>query len=301
MGLFTGLGTSIFATGNRGIYNGSVYVVTGTGLTNTVAISYTGQDWIGLGVTIFSTSGRDICYFNNRFVATGEGGNTFATSYDGLFWVGSGITMFLYGTAIANNNNIIVACGIGDYDNMAYSTDAVNWTGLGYSIFDTSANGVATDGINWVCTGQGSVNTLAFSTDAVTWNGLGTTVFDIYGTNVTWNGNLFMAVGSGSVCKVASSLDGQVWTLLTVSLSFANDIAWHEDHWIITGNSVFYSYTNGVTWVAISTAGIFSGAYGIITTTKGPYLYRSQIMIQKQLDISSESYADGYQNFTVRI
>ena len=128
MGLFTGLGTSTFTTGNRGIYNGSLYVVMGAGLTNTVAISYTGHEWIGLGVTIFSTSGKDICYFNNRFVATGEGGNTFATSYDGFVWVGSGITMFLYGTAIANNDNVIVACGIGDYDNMAYSTDAVNWT-----------------------------------------------------------------------------------------------------------------------------------------------------------------------------
>jgi hypothetical protein len=221
---FIGLGTSIFTSGNRGIYNGALYVAMGVGA-STIAISYTGSEWIGLGTTVFTTSGRDVCYFKNRFVATGEGDNTFATSYDGLYWVGSGVTMFLYGTAICNNDSVLVACGIGDYDNMAYSNDALNWTGLGYSIFDSTANGVATDGINFVSVGRGSVNTLAYSNDAITWNGLGMTVFDIYGTNVTWNGELFMAVGSGSACKVASSFTGQVWTLLTVSLSFANDIA----------------------------------------------------------------------------
>jgi hypothetical protein len=295
--IFTGLGTSIFTTGNRGLYTG-LYIALGAG-NNTVAVSYTGTEWIGLGTTIFSTAGRDICYFNKKYIATGEGLNTFAYSYDALYWVGEGITMFSYGVAISNNDTVIVACGVGDYDNMAYSSDGLNWTGLGYTLFDVYANGVATDGINWVCAGQGSVNTLAFSTDAITWTGLGTTVFSTYGSNVTWNGKLYMAVGVGTT-KVASSPDGQVWTLLTISLSFASDIAYHDGYWIISGNNTYFSYNNGVTWILASTSGLFSSSNGVISFSRGPYRY-GMVTTAEQLDISSDVYSEGFQNLSIKI
>lgn len=302
---FTGLGTTIFSfSGNRGIYNGSIYIALGTGNTNTVAISYSGLDWVGLGTTIFSTSGRDICFFKNKFIATGEGLNTFAYSYDGVYWTGSGINTFLYGTAISNNDTLIVSCGIGDYDNMAFSNDAgITWSGMGYTIFDTSANGIANDGRNWVCAGQGSVNTMAFSNDGVTWDGLGTTIFNNYGSSVSWNGSLFMAVGSSSTAKIASSPNGLVWTLITSSLSFGNDVAWCGDNaWIVSGNFTLYSYNNGTTWTVTQTNDLFSiSSNGIISNVKNCYKFNTQINIETQLDISSNTFSDGFQNFSLKI
>jgi hypothetical protein len=191
---------------------------------------------------------------------------------------------------------------VGDYDNMSYTTDLQTWTGLGYTIFSIYANGVATDGIRWVSTGQGDVNSVAFSEDGITWNGLGLTIFTSYGNNVAWNGKQFMAVGVGTT-KVASSYDGQVWTLLTIPLSFATDIAYHDGYWIITGYSTYYSYNDGVSWTAISTTGVFTtGSNGIITPNKGPYRYGMMMVVDnQQLDISSDVYSEGYQNLSLKI
>jgi hypothetical protein len=151
--------------------------------------------------------------------------------------------------------------------------------------------------------GQGSVNTAAFSYDGVTWEGLGTTIFNNYGSSVSWNGSVFMAVGSSSTAKIASSPNGLVWTLLTSSLSFGNDVAWCGDNaWIVSGNLTIYSYTNGTAWTVTQTNSLFStSSNGIISAQKNPYKFNTQINIENQLDISSNTFSDGFQNFSIKI
>ena len=179
----------------------------------------------------------------------------------------------------------------------------MNWTGMGYTVFDVSANGIATDGRYWVSFGQGSTNTAAFSYDGISWDGLGTTIFNISGSNVTWNGSLYMAVGSSTGAKIASSPNGLTWTFVTSSLSFANDIAWcGENCWIVTGNSTLYSFNNGTTWIATLNNSLFSSSSnGLITNVKNCYKVNTQITVENQLDISSNTFSEGFQNFSIKI
>jgi hypothetical protein len=176
--------------------------------------------------------------------------------------------------------------------------DAETWTGIGYTLFD-SAFGVANDGRNWVIVGLGSENTMAISPDAINWVGLGTTLFSNYATNVSWNGSMFIAVGSGSTI-MASSLTGSIWTAITTSLSYANDINWSSSFWIVSGNSLLYSYDSIVWTNVIGTSPFSASNNSAVTVYKNPYVYPSSITVNN-LDISSYTYSNGYSNFVVNL
>ena len=69
------------------------------------------------------------------------------------------------------NGEKFVAVGIGTHT-IAYSSDGINWTGLGTSIFDYAGHGVTWGRDKFVAVGEDS-NTIAYSNDGINWTGLG--------------------------------------------------------------------------------------------------------------------------------
>jgi hypothetical protein len=156
-------------------WNGIMWIAGSDNATHTLLYSYNGMNWFGLGKSIFSTAGRTISWNGTMWVAGGSGTNTVAYSYNGLKWYelgtsGGVITSYTYGVGfnarrphqIVFPASISVATGSG-VNTLAYSTNGINWIGLGVGIFSDTGTSVAWNGSIWVATGSGT-NTLAYST-----------------------------------------------------------------------------------------------------------------------------------------
>jgi hypothetical protein len=160
-------------------WNGIMWIAGSDNATHTLLYSYNGMNWFGLGKSIFSTAGRTISWNGTMWVAGGSGTNTVAYSYNGLKWyelgtLGGVITSYTYGVGfnarrphqITFPASISVATGSG-VNTLAYSTNGINWIGLGVGIFSDTGTSVAWNGSMWVATGSGT-NTLAYSTNVDT-------------------------------------------------------------------------------------------------------------------------------------
>jgi hypothetical protein len=157
-----------------------------------------------------------------------------------------------------------VAVGTGT-NTIAHSTDGIDWTGLGTSIFGTAGWGVAWNGDMFVAVGQGT-NSMAYSTDGINWNGLGTTTFSSYANGIAWNGTMWVATGQGTN-TIAYSTNGTTWTGLGTSIfsSYGYGIAWSGSMWIATGqgtNTIAYS-ANGISWTGLGTTIFSTGGRGV--------------------------------------
>jgi hypothetical protein len=175
-----------------------------------------------------------------------------------------------------------VAVGIGT-NTLAYSTDGLNWIGLGISIFAYQGRGVAWNGTMWVAVGHG-LNTIAYSYDGINWTGLGNTICN-KGISVTWNGTMWLvgcisatwngtgwSVNTTNPCFVWSN-DGINWYQTTNSLFtlWTWRTMWNGSMWVATGsnigstgNTIAYSY-DGKTWIPATTGGtIFTFATAIV-------------------------------------
>lgn len=75
-----------------------------------------------------------------------------------------------------------VAVGEGT-NSIAYSSNGINWTGIGKTIFSTRGFDAAWNGSMWVAVGSGT-NTIAYSSDGINWTGIGETIFSTYGVGV---------------------------------------------------------------------------------------------------------------------
>jgi hypothetical protein len=158
-------------------------------------------------------------------------------------------------------------------DTLLYSSDGINWTGLGNSIFDIGvdnttgvnyttpqANHAVWNGTIWVAIGYAKTNTIAYSYNGITWNGLGKTIFSKgggeAGGGLAWNGRMWVAVGEGTH-SIAYSYDGINWTGLGSTIfSRGIGVAWNGKMWIAVGvlssaGKIVYS-DNGITWTAAS-------------------------------------------------
>ena len=229
-------------------WNGSIWIVGGSGTNDSMSYSSNGITWtpVPRSKSLFSDNVRGIAWNGKLWVAGGAGINTLAYSYDGMNWTpipstftqvygiswngtmfmaaASGTTSVAYsydgitwtyvttpltsGYAVAYNKMWIVS-GLGTSDGMTYSYDGKTWFGLGQATFNPS-NAIANNGFMWVAGGSGS-NTLAYSYDGFAWTGLGTSIFSNNGYGVSWNGKMWIAAGSGTSHNVAYSVDGQNW------------------------------------------------------------------------------------------
>jgi hypothetical protein len=192
----------------------------------------------------------------------------------------NGNQVYTFGPAIPG---MWVAAGSGTINTMAYSTDGINWIGLGKSIFSINGRDIAWNGTMWVAVGQGT-NSIAYSYDGIHWTGLGNTIFQ-EGLSVTWNGTMWL-VG----CVSATVVNG-VWVANTTNPCFvwSNDginwnktidnslftlwtmkTMWNGSMWVAagqnvsSGNTIAYSY-DGKTWIQSTTGGtILGGSVAVV-------------------------------------
>jgi hypothetical protein len=190
---WTSRSTTIFGANGAGLgvavnTLGTLFVAVGTSV-STFAYSSNGTSWLqGTAGTSITTAARGVVWANqiSLWVAVGNGTNSIATSSDGISWTGrTGLTIFgTQGNQVATNGNVIVATGVAT-NAWAYSYDGSNWFGQGFTLFPTSAIGVAwnsTTGQWLMGSGTNSNPFYASSPDGLNWTPrqtFGTAVFGI--------------------------------------------------------------------------------------------------------------------------
>ena len=119
---------------------------------------------------------------------------------------------------------------------IAYSSDGIDWIGLGKDIFSTSGQGVAWNGTRFVAVGEGT-NTIAYSSDGITWTPSvdSTNIFTISGYNVAGNPNIG-AVIVDSVITLNTNILAKISTLDIVAENYYNT-GYSNFSIDITGNS----------------------------------------------------------------
>jgi hypothetical protein len=144
---------------------------------------------------------------------------------------------------------------------IAYSTDNGS-SWTGQSVAFSIGKGIATNGNIVIAVGNGPI---LYSSNGTTWNAISNTIFTTTIEKICWNGDRFIAVGSGTN-SIAYSNDGLTWTGL------------------------------GTTIFTVSGSGIKSNA------RLGFPIFDSQLILySKQLDITSESYQQGYKTMSATI
>ena len=148
---------------------------------------------------------------------------------------------------------------------LAYSSNGVNWTGLGNSVFSGVGQSVVWNGTMWVASGAGT-NTLGYSYNGTVWLGSGASVFTTSGYGMAWNGFLWVATGMGTN-TLAYSYNGVNWTGLGAAIftTAGQSVAWNGILWVAVGlgtNTVAYSY-NGYNWIGLTTTVFGTAGYGV--------------------------------------
>jgi len=163
---------------------------------------------------------------------------------------------------------MFVAGGYGT-NSIAYSYDAVTWTGAAPSLFVDATNAIGYGDGKWVA-GAGVPN-LAYSYDGINWLPSSSSVFS-YCVGVAYHNGLWIAGGQG-INQLAYSTDGINWypdvSGNSVITSGCYAITYANGLWLAGGNGtnpLAYS-TNGINWTPVQTANIFGGvvyciAYG---------------------------------------
>ena len=170
--------------------------------------------------------------------------------------------VYTFGQSISN---IWVAGGTGLNNTLAYSSDGINWNGLGTNIF-SSVYGIAWNGSLWVAVGSGT-NNIAYSSDGIIWTGItGTNIFSTQGWGVAWNGIRWVAVGEG-VNTIAYSSDGINWIGIGASIisSRAFFVGWNGIRWVAggVGTNTLATSDDGITWVGRGSSIFTSAGRGI--------------------------------------
>jgi hypothetical protein len=157
---------------------------------NNIAYSVDAINWTSrvLGFPIATQASNNICYGPVYFVNTniwlspgrGSNGNAFYYSTNGLTWTAAGnASTILYstngygGASAAYGKNIYVVSGYNTSNTLAYSVDALNWTGLGKTIITGSTVGTLVYSANqglFVVAGPFASGGLAYSVDGLNWS-----------------------------------------------------------------------------------------------------------------------------------
>lgn len=219
-------------------------MVTG-GVSQTTTITYSsdgGGSWLPLKFTPLTSSCLGVAWGSNKWLATGESATAnLIYSYNATNWYPVNNNIFtVRGRSVAWNGSLWLAAGEGT-NTLAYSSDGINWTGLGTTIF-TVGRSVAWNGSVWVAAGQGT-NTLAYSANGSNWTGLGTTIFTT-ANSVAWGGR-FVAAGGNTL---AYSDNGITWSTISSILTTATAVAWNGSRWLAGGGSDVATSSDGLTW-----------------------------------------------------
>jgi hypothetical protein len=203
----------------------NMYVLCGFG--PSLAWSRDALTWTGLGLNPFMNGCYGVVAGQSKFVAFGAAKpDAIAVSTDGMLWQGvTGSSIFdgagrrgVYAATLGR----WVGVGIGTVHTLAYSADAITWTGLGNAMFGGAGTDVAysvSQG-RFVAVGQGSGNVVAYSSDGIAWTGLGQILFPTSATSGGWGVIFSEQFGSWTVVgdsnlvpdSYATSPDGISWT-----------------------------------------------------------------------------------------
>jgi len=226
-----------------------------------LTINYTSSD-----ATVASISGNAVTILKGGSITI-----TAAQNGNGFFNAASSViqNLIIYTTSPI----FTLACGQDNRsntnsDSLCYSTNGINWVGLGKTIFSTQCNGAAYNGSLFVAVGSGTSHSIATSPDGINWTGRGNTIFSTQGNTVAWNGSLFVAVGSGTSHSIATSPDGINWTGRgnTIFSTQGNTVAWNGIQWVAGGsgtNTLAYS-SNGIDWTGVGSSIISDNTSGVI-------------------------------------
>jgi hypothetical protein len=188
-------------------------------------------------------SAGSLAYNGNVWVvgSVGSACNLISYSMDGISWTACpGVNTIFYKTtssgvrSIAWSGNMFVAVGeaaVGG-GSMAYSTDGINWTSLGTSIFLTVGSHVSYGNGVFVAAGRSSglnINQLAYSSDGINW----TPIYlngGSYGEAV-WNGSYWLMASTN---YLYISYDGINWYVHSTNKipDTAFGLVWCGTHWI---------------------------------------------------------------------
>jgi hypothetical protein len=206
-------------------------------------------------------------------VAVGSGTNTLLySSNNGVTWTGNGSTIFTTlarGTSWDGSTYIAVGSGT---NSIAYSSDGINWTGIGTSVF-TDGYGVMTTGNRFIAFGtSGTGEVIATSDDSgLTWNTTTSPLADNVYAGAT-NGTIVVAVGGLGLngdTIIYSYDQGTTWYGAGNSVFSINgyDVAWGGSGiFVATGegtNTLAYSF-NGIAWIGLGSTIFTTRAYGVI-------------------------------------
>ena len=176
----------------------------------------------------------------------------------------------------ATHPNTYVIVGEGTNDQIAVSSDGINYQGLGL-IFGTTAGsfgtGVAYSGSlnRFVAVGRGNP-TIVYSTTGYNWTYIvDTTTILAEGTSVFWTGNRFLAGGIGSPNTIVYSNDGITWSGGGTSTftTRCNGFATNGEIIVAVGigtNHIAYSYDGGLTWTGLGAIISNAGGTSVIWT-----------------------------------
>ena len=233
------------------------YIYSSSGPVSTVFASVTMQS----GVILLSLGSAGGSGFENSLAYSTDNGTT---------WTGMGNQVFSAAAEFAIlYNGLLIAVGSG-LNSMAYSTDGLNWNGLGTSIFDYGQH-IARNGSMFIAVGGGS-NTIAYSYNGTAWVGLGASIFDNGGSGngvaSNSNGSVWVAVGGGSSSThgMGYSSNGKQWNGLGLYvLRIGRKVACNNSRFVAVGDGTYsgkhmYYSDDGQNWNVPTWSGTASTA-----------------------------------------
>ena len=304
---WTGLGTSQFAGTNKSVLYVStlnIWYVIGNGAKYSTdnTVTWNNSSFGGSLLTIAFKNNKLIATYNGSFYTSSNGISWTVSSVVpgsvGIRWIEYGNGVWLAGQNESSASDGIVysldnaltwsqliqgtglgyksiqynpydEIFVGYYGKMAYSSDGINWTDSGTTVFNNIS-----DGRSIFEHTVYSFNTLVTSSSTTTWTGLGSTIFSKFCNSVAYNGTdkwVAVGVGSSTSNSVAYSSNGSVWTGLGKTLfNIGSSAKWTNGKFYITGDNDMYSSTDGFTWASFNVpfrTGAYDVAYG--TNTNG--------------------------------
>lgn len=240
------IGDIIYTDASKNTYENSQYY-------GGYGIEFNDNLWVAVG-----QGGGNAIVYSNDYGTTWNQGNT----ADGSMSASAIFTQ--RGNKVKYNGTLWVAAGKSGtsgniYGNtLAYSSDGMNWTGLGNRIFYSEAKSINYNSIGnvWVAVGSGSNsgNTIAYTDPSKnfvdSWSGIANTPLDVNGTgianHVAWDMsfNTWVAVGSDGISignTIVSSTNGITWTASPSNPFGKGGIGYHAacdgNIWVAVGSS----------------------------------------------------------------
>lgn len=148
-------------------------------------------------------------------------------------------------------SDFFVAVSYGD-NTLGWSTDGINWTGLGKTIFSSVGTAVAYNGSRWVACGRGT-NSIAYSDNGIDWVGCGNSIL-WEGREIAWNGTVWVVVGSAAnEFEIAAySYNGADWNAVTNEvINTPYSVFWDGNRFLMgawAGANDILSSIDGINW-----------------------------------------------------